>query len=223
MAIPAPEGSSGRPPARACIVRDMRAIVSDQGNFESLIIGTGPDFTVVAFLELPPGSWVVFATLALAAASGVTGNSSVQTGFLLDGEIYSTLVQSDFVVADTVDGGVSGFRVVPLTTGLALDRPQTIQVGCVATEPATVSSQPTTITAIQVESVTRIRDQYPPGLSLLEPRPLRPPLPSPLPGLRRRRHRPGPPARDPGERSTRHLPRRSLTHWPCRWHSGKLA
>lgn len=175
MAIPAPEGFSERPPARACIVRDMRAIVSDQGNFESLIIGTGPDFTVVAFLELPPGSWVVFATLALAAASGVTGTSSVQTGFLLDGEIYSTLVQSDFVVADTLDGGVSGFRVVPLTTGLALDRPQTIQVGCVATEPATVSSQPTTIMAIQVESVTRIRDQYPPGLSLLEPRPLRPP------------------------------------------------
>ena len=87
--------------------------------------------------------------LALAAASGVTG-TSVQTGFLLDGEIYSTFVQSDFVVADILDGGVSGFRVVPLTTGLALDRPRTIQVGCMATEPETVSSQPTTITAIQV-------------------------------------------------------------------------
>ena len=95
------------------------------------------------------GSWVVFATVALAAASGVTG-TSVQTGFLLDGEIYSTFVQSDFVVADILDGGVSGFRVVPLTTGLALDRPRTIQVGCMATEPETVSSHPTTITAIQV-------------------------------------------------------------------------
>lgn len=142
----------------------MRAIVSDQGNFESLNIGTGPDFTVVAFLELPPGSWVVFATVALAAASGITGTSGIQTGFLLDGEIYSTLVQSDFVVADTSDGGVGGFRVVPLTTGLALDRPRTLQVGCVATQPDTACSQPTTITAIQVGSVTRIRDQYPRGL-----------------------------------------------------------
>jgi hypothetical protein len=33
----------------------------------------------------------------------------------------------------------------------------------VATEPDTVSSQPTTITAIQVESVTRIRDWFPGG------------------------------------------------------------
>jgi len=142
----------------------MRAFVSDQGNFVSLVIGTGPDFTVVAALELPPGSWVVFATVALAGTNGATGTSGVQMGFLLDGEIYSTLVQSDFVVADTLDGSVSGFRVVPLTTGLALDRPQTVQVGCVATVPETVSSQPTTITAIQVESVTRIRDQYPQGL-----------------------------------------------------------
>jgi hypothetical protein len=160
----------------------MRAIVSDQGNFESLVIGTGPGFTVVAFLELPAGSWVVFATVALAAASGVTGTSVVQTGFLLDGEIYSTFVQSDFVVADTLDGGVNGFRVVPLTTGLALDRPRTIQVGCMAAEPETVSSQPTTITAIQVGSVTRIQDQYPRRLALPEPRPPPPPPPSPLPG-----------------------------------------
>jgi hypothetical protein len=137
----------------------MRAFVSDQGaNFSSLVIGTGPDFTVVAALELPPGSWV-----ALAAATSVTGTCVVQTGFLLDGQIYSTFVQSDFVVADTLDGGISGFRVVPLTTGLALDRPQTVQVGCVATQPDTVSSQPTTITAIQVESVTRIQDQFPGG------------------------------------------------------------
>jgi hypothetical protein len=45
----------------------MRAFVSDQsGNFGSLVIGTGPDFTVVAALELPPGSWVASATVALA-------------------------------------------------------------------------------------------------------------------------------------------------------------
>ena len=142
------EGSANDRQRGHVLSGDIRAIVSDQGNFESLVIGTGPGFTVVAFLELPPGSWVVFATVALAAASGVTGTSVVQTGFLLDGEIYSTFVQSDFVVADTLDGGVSGFRVVPLTTGLALDRPRTIQVGCTATEPETVSSQPTTITAI---------------------------------------------------------------------------
>ena len=36
------------------MVRDMCAFVSDQsGAFESLVIGTGPDFTVVAALGLP--------------------------------------------------------------------------------------------------------------------------------------------------------------------------
>jgi hypothetical protein len=141
----------------------MRAFVSDQGaDFSSLVISTAPDFTVVAALELPPGSWVVFATVAL-AGTGATGTSVVQMGFLLDGEIYSTLVQSDFVVAHTPDGSISGFRVVPLTSGLALDKRQTVQVGCVATQPDMVSSQQTTITAIQVDSVTRIRDQFPGG------------------------------------------------------------
>ena len=140
----------------------MRAFVSDQGAFESLVIGTGPDFTVVAALELPPGSWVVFATVALGSTNGVTGTSIVQMAFLLDGNIYSTAVQSDFVIAETART-IGGFLVVPLTTGLALDRRQTVQVGCVATEPDTVSSQPTTITAIQVESLTRIRDQFPGG------------------------------------------------------------
>ena len=136
----------------------MRAFVSDQsGNWGTVVIGTGPDFTVVASLELPPGSWVVFATVGL-AANGATGTSTVEMGFLLDGEIYGTFVQSDFVVADTLNNTISGFRVVPLTTGLALDTPQTLQVGCVATYP-NVASQPTTITAIQVESVTRIVDQ----------------------------------------------------------------
>jgi hypothetical protein len=140
----------------------MRTFVSDQGaDFSSLVIGTGPDFTVVAALELPPGSWVVFATVALAAATNAPGTSVVQTGFLLDGEVYSTLVQSDFVIGDTLDRAISGFLVVPLTTGLVLDRPQTVQVGCMATQPYTVSSQPTTITAIQVESLTRIQDQSP--------------------------------------------------------------
>lgn len=93
------------------------------------------------------------------SATSATGTRIVQIAFLLDGKIYSTAVQSDFVVADTIDGSVSGFRVVPLTTGLALDRPQTVQVGCVTTRQDTVSSQLTTITAIQVDSVTRIRHQ----------------------------------------------------------------
>ena len=98
----------------------MRAFVSDQSSsFNSVVIGTAPDSTVVASLKLPPGSWVVFATVALAAAT-------------------------------------SGFQVVPITTGLVLDTPTTLQVACVATRKNTVSSQPTTITAIEVESVTRI-------------------------------------------------------------------
>lgn len=43
----------------------MRALVSDQEVFTSVNIGTGPDFTVVSALKLPPGSGLVFATVEL--------------------------------------------------------------------------------------------------------------------------------------------------------------
>jgi hypothetical protein len=136
----------------------MRAFVSDQSSsFISVDIGTGfPDFTVVAALKLPPGSWVAFATVALAAAGGVLGTTTVQMCFLLDGKPHSPSVQSDFTITNQFGGTIGGFQVVPLTTGLVLDTPKTLQVGCVATQKITVSSQPTTITAIEVESVTRI-------------------------------------------------------------------
>jgi len=134
----------------------IRAIVSDQSEqFGSQVIGTGPEFTVTAFLELPRGSWAAFATAAFAC--GTPGTSTFQTGFLLDGDLYSPVVQADFTVA--VAGG--GFLVVPLTTGLTLEKTQTLQVGCVAAQPYIIASQPTTITAIQVDSVTRIRNQGP--------------------------------------------------------------
>ena len=133
----------------------MRALVSDQSSsFGSVVIGTGPDFTVVASLKLPPGSWVVFATVALASATSVLGTTVVEIVFQLDGQPYGTAVQSDFTITKT-GGSMSGFVVVPLTTGLVLDTPKTLQVACQATQKSTVSSQPTTITAIQVESVTR--------------------------------------------------------------------
>ena len=134
----------------------IRAIVSDQSDqFDAQVIGTGPEFTVIAFLELPPGSWVAFATATL--ASGTPGTNGVQTGFLLDGNLYSPVVNADFTVADNG----AGFLVVPLTTGLTLETTQTLQVGCVAAQPYTIESQQTTITAIQVDSMTRIRNQTP--------------------------------------------------------------
>jgi len=134
----------------------MQALVSDQSSsFGSVVIGAGPDFTVVATLKLQPGSWVVFATVALASATSVLGTSVVEIMFQVDGNLYGTAVQSDFTITNS-GGVISGFRVVPLTTGLVLDKPKTLQVGCRATEKSTVSSQPTTTTAIQVESVNRI-------------------------------------------------------------------
>jgi hypothetical protein len=130
----------------------MQAFVSDQSaNFGSVAISAGNDFSVVAAIDLPPGSWVVLATVAL--AGGPPTNCDVQVVFLLDGQLYTSGVQCDIV------GGPNSFLVIPLTTGLALDRKQTLAIGCRATQ-AGVSSQPTTITAIQVESVTMIRDQY---------------------------------------------------------------
>jgi hypothetical protein len=133
----------------------MRAFVSDQsGNFDAVPISTGPLPTIVAALELPPGSWVAFATVALSMGVSSTP-TDVEAGFLLDGDLYSPVAQTAFAVS-----AAGSFAVVPLTTGLALDRPQTLQVGCRASQPDAVGSQPTTITAIQVDSVTRIQDQF---------------------------------------------------------------
>jgi len=75
----------------------MRAFVSDQSsNFNAKVIDGPPGHTVVASLDLPPGSWVVFATVALAgnAAPGTTVN--VQTFFELGSQIYSGTIQCDF-------------------------------------------------------------------------------------------------------------------------------
>jgi hypothetical protein len=134
----------------------MRAFVSDQSSsFNAKVIGGPPDSTVVASLELPPGSWVVFATVALGGNAAPGTTASVQMFFQLDGEIYGEQVQSSFAIADQ-SGVAIGFQVVPFTTGLVLDTLKTLQVACVASPANSVVSQPTTITAIEVESVTRI-------------------------------------------------------------------
>jgi hypothetical protein len=134
----------------------MRALVSDQSSsFISKVIGGPPGRTVVASLELPRGSWVVFATVALAGNAGVGTTVSVQMFFELGGQIYGEDVQSSFTIMDQ-SGSVVGFQVVPFNTGLVLDTPQTLQVACVAIPSNAAVSQPTTITAIEVGSVTRI-------------------------------------------------------------------
>jgi len=66
----------------------MRAFVSDQSSsFNAKVIGGPPNSTVVASLELPPGSWVVFATVALAGNAAPGTTASVQMFFQLDGMI----------------------------------------------------------------------------------------------------------------------------------------
>jgi hypothetical protein len=130
---------------------EVRAFVSDQsGNFGSVPVAVGDDFTVIAALTLEAGSYVVSATVALACNQ--PDRTSVSAMFLLDGIIYAGYVQ------DAMVGGANCFLVVPLMTGITLDHPATIQVGCRA-DQAGVASQPTTITALQVESVTRIQNQ----------------------------------------------------------------
>ena len=91
-----------------------QAIVSDQSSsFTSVVIDTG---TVVASLKLPPGSWVIFATVALAAATSALGTTVVETMFTLDGKLFGQEVQTDFMITNT-GSSISGFGVVPLTTG----------------------------------------------------------------------------------------------------------
>jgi len=93
----------------------MRAFVSDQSSsFNAKVIGGPPDSTVVASLELPPGSWVVFATVALGGNAAPGTTASVQMFFQLDGEIYGEQVQSSFAIADQ-SGVAIGFQVVPFT------------------------------------------------------------------------------------------------------------
>ena len=75
----------------------MQAFVSDQSSsFNAVDIGTAPNSTIVASLKLPPGSWVVFATVALGAATSTPGTTTVQMFFQLDGNLYGTSVQTDF-------------------------------------------------------------------------------------------------------------------------------
>jgi len=121
----------------------MRAFVSDQSsNFNAKVIDGPPGHTVVASLDLPPGSWVVFATVALA------GNAAPGT----------TVIRRSLSSAARYTVGRSSviFQVIPFNTGLVLDTAKTLQVACVAQPANAAVSQPTTITAIEVGSVTRI-------------------------------------------------------------------
>ena len=68
----------------------------------------------------------------MGAATSALGTTVVQIAFQLDGKLYGTAVQSDFTITNT-GGSISGFRVVLLTTGLALDKPKTLKVACQAT------------------------------------------------------------------------------------------
>jgi len=107
----------------------MRAFVSDQSSsFNAKVINGSPDGTIVASLDLPPGSRVIFATVALAgnAAPGATVN--VQMFFELDSKIYVGGNQCVFAISGTVNG----FQIIPLTTGLVLDTPKTLQIVCFA-------------------------------------------------------------------------------------------
>jgi hypothetical protein len=127
----------------------MRAIVSDEsGNFSSVEIGTGPDFTVI-----------------LARALGGVCHSGVRRHWRAPrcdhrpdvvstvGVPYSPSIQSNFDIPSS-----NNFLVVLLNTGLVLDSPQILEVGCRASQN-TVYSQPTTINAIEVEKLTYIRNE----------------------------------------------------------------
>ena len=72
--------------------------------------------------------------------------------FALNGVPFSQAVQTDF----TVTSSGLGFIVFPLNSGVVLTQQKTLQVVCTATQPNIVSSQPTTITAIQVPSLTHV-------------------------------------------------------------------
>jgi hypothetical protein len=131
----------------------LKAFVSDQSSvFGSVVVGTN---TVITSLQLPPGSWVIFATVALAPTGGVLGTTVVQARFALNGVPFSQEVQTDFTVT-TSGNFVAGFMVFPLNSGVVLNQQKTLQVMCTATQPNIVSSQPTTITAIQVPSLTHV-------------------------------------------------------------------
>jgi hypothetical protein len=117
------------------------------GGFVSLHIGT--DFTDIQSLSLPAGKYIL-------NASAVVGSNSVtprpiQCIFMVDG----------FTKGEPASGAVGGtgtsmHTTLALTAGIRLLTRDKVTLACATDDPGAVFSQPSPITAIQVDRLTVI-------------------------------------------------------------------
>ena len=113
-----------------------------QSSFASTLLnGT---FTNIVTLSLPAGNYVVNATAAL--TGGVSFNTA-QCSIRGSSGPLSGSIQT------TVGGVANSFGAIPLTTGFTLLSPDNVSLACRASGD-TISTQPSTITAIQVGALT---------------------------------------------------------------------
>jgi hypothetical protein len=103
------------------------------------------EFTVIQNLLLPAGSYVANASAVLAADN--TSDVSVDCIFMLNSVIQGEAVRV------TMGASFNNFASLPLTTAFTIDTPKELTVAC-RTTGTQVFSQPTSITAISVDSLT---------------------------------------------------------------------
>src|SRR5512138_1089520 len=125
----------------------MRSFFDESKVFGSQLLDTTNTGTTLAKLSLPAGSYVVNATAAFASGPAfqavlcyITGSITKPLAFAIQGEI---------------GGSLNSFLALPLTTAFTLAAPEDVSLVCSAAGGANpVSTQPSTMTAIHVATLT---------------------------------------------------------------------
>jgi hypothetical protein len=120
---------------------------SSAGGFSAITLGT--DFTLLYTLSLPAGSFVVYSTANLAA---VNSEAVVECEMIQGNNLGSVVGRGTF------SGAVNGFLALPLVGVITLSTASSVSVLC-RTDGA-VDDQPSDLTAIQVDTLTRQLDHH---------------------------------------------------------------
>jgi hypothetical protein len=138
--VQGPRGLTGAPGPTG----PSNAFLKDQrGSFSSQLINS-PSFVNIVTLSLPAGSYVVNATAALVGgATFVTAQCAINraSGAGLSDDLQATL-----------GGSANSFGVIPLTAAFTLTAADNVSLACRSN--GNVSTQPSTIAAIQVATLT---------------------------------------------------------------------
>jgi hypothetical protein len=149
--VPGPQGVPGTAGPRG----PSGAFVSDNfsAGFVSVVLtGDALAPTRLAAVALPAGSYVFNAAIALyvdVAVGTLVPFSNVRCA--LSGSTGTIGMQ----VRATVGGSASSYATLPLVAAVTLANAETVVLGCVAESGPPVSTQPSVLTAVQVEALRR--------------------------------------------------------------------